>query len=543
PNRAIFWGLTICGSLVRVYNSGPDFVLSSADLDVRSSDGRKQFVEWLVNMSLGEDDRRGFDTAVQLVDDGVGGKCWKFYVPMVDSDGNSTNETKLYYSRCPTFAAGTSFGRNTRGFPATEDISNIDEPNVYIKTAWQHMEPESDLKRPSELKCLLKLAKMLDEHPKSSIHTPHLKAGGVMAVRRSDGTSMPMTTTNYYGKAVLKRLAGANEDEFDQIGQEAGSALFTTPRGRHVFVTSPYCDPLNTATSVHELIIVLYHAMRTHSWALETCNLLHRDISANNIMIKRGKAENGNLLIHGILIDYDCAIHPGVERVARPERTGTKPFMSVLNLEAHPDERTELDDWESMFYVLCFLATFGINHADREILTKAREPGLKIRLKIMEWHANRGMADIADDKRSHLDSLKSFIGDIAGRFPAPAQGSELPDYRPLRNLAIDLYKAMFQNEEVGEECWGARKQDDFIGPSVVAAPAADDEDSDEYGDIPQKSIKGLTIDPSSPTNEPVETTPNDPFVSRAVFANRAVIIKSLQRTLKSHAKQARASFL
>ncbi|KAJ2457421.1 hypothetical protein GGF42_002684 [Coemansia sp. RSA 2424] len=114
---------------------------------------------------------------------------------------------------------------------------------------------------------------------------------------------------------------------------------------------------------------------------------------------------------------------------------------------------------------------------------------------------------------------------------------------------------MFQNREVGEECWGAHKQPDFVGPSMVVTPAADDDDSDDDDsddddsddedsanvDIPQQLIKGLTIDPSSPTNEPVETAPNYPFVSRAVFANRAVIIKSLQRTLKSHAKHARAS--
>ncbi|KAJ2901421.1 hypothetical protein GGI21_004695, partial [Coemansia aciculifera] len=88
PNRAIFWGVTICGSLVRIYNSGPDFVLSSTDFDVRSVDGRKQFVEWIVNMGLCEDDRRGFSTAVQFVDNDVKhGKYWKFDVPAIGYAG------------------------------------------------------------------------------------------------------------------------------------------------------------------------------------------------------------------------------------------------------------------------------------------------------------------------------------------------------------------------------------------------------------------------------------------------------------------------
>ncbi|KAJ2063043.1 hypothetical protein GGI17_001990 [Coemansia sp. S146] len=44
-NRLLIWGLTFCGSLARVYNSGPDCTLSSADLDMREASGRRQFVE------------------------------------------------------------------------------------------------------------------------------------------------------------------------------------------------------------------------------------------------------------------------------------------------------------------------------------------------------------------------------------------------------------------------------------------------------------------------------------------------------------------
>ncbi|KAI8318629.1 hypothetical protein GQ54DRAFT_300135, partial [Martensiomyces pterosporus] len=71
-------------------------------------------------------------------------------------------------------------------------------------------------------------------------------------------------------------------------------------------------------------------------------DMLHRDISTNNILVVRSPLDG---TVHGVLVNFDCAISVGVDRKARPERNGTLPFMSVLNLEANWRERTELDDW------------------------------------------------------------------------------------------------------------------------------------------------------------------------------------------------------
>ncbi|KAJ2332249.1 hypothetical protein GGI00_002871, partial [Coemansia sp. RSA 2681] len=159
------------------------------------------------------------------------------------------------------------------------------------------------------------------------------------------------------------------------------------------------------------------------------------------------------------------------------------------------------------------LASTGPSAAPAPIAEPTPE---KVRLDSEAFKASAPTFCGAEDERSS----EKWTRDVRKWLNKGLQGApdhiKLPDYRPLHNLAIDLYKAMFQNKEIGEECWGAYKQLDYVRYSVVATPAADDEDSDEYGDIPQKLIKGLTIDPSSPTNEPVETTPNDPFISRAV---------------------------
>ncbi|KAJ2811739.1 hypothetical protein FBU31_007720 [Coemansia sp. 'formosensis'] len=88
-------------------------------------------------------------------------------------------------------------------------------------------------------------------------------------------------------------------------------------------------------------------------------------------MVGRRRTHDGGSEVYGMLIDLDYAINPSHGRLSRPERTGTLPFMSILNLEAHPDQQTELDDFESLLYVLCFQATFGINNDDAKTLKQA----------------------------------------------------------------------------------------------------------------------------------------------------------------------------
>ncbi|KAJ2741399.1 hypothetical protein GGI20_005221 [Coemansia sp. BCRC 34301] len=210
--------------------------------------------------------------------------------------------------------------------------------------------------------------------------------------------------------------------------------------------------------------------------------------------------------------------------------------MSVLNLEAHPNERTEIDDWESLIYVLCFLATFGINKVDREVLAEAREAGCFIRLKIKDWDTDRGMADIATYKRAHLYSRGMFRMTISSRFPVPKKDSRLPNYLRLRKLAIDLYMAMFQNKGVGKECRGT---DDVDSDEDSQDTDQSDDNDDDDDDDTRQLLGGLTIEAGDSTDSPAVATSSDPFVNRAKESNRAIIIKSLYDKLEKHATKAR----
>ncbi|KAJ2822089.1 hypothetical protein FBU31_004695, partial [Coemansia sp. 'formosensis'] len=298
----------------------------------------------------------------------------------------------------------------------------------------------------------------------------------------------------------------------------------------YALVTDKICEPLKTVKTADELIIVLFDAMRAHSWILENCGLLHRDISPNNIMVGRNEAASDRPSVYGMLIDFDCAINPNLERTARPERTGTKPFMSVANLEGHPDQRTELDDWESLLYVLCWIATFGINANDRGVPAKAHKK-LTIPLEISLWHANSDMVAIAAKKRSHLHDLDSFSGDITDRFPIQGEDDKLPDYLSLQYLAIDLYEALFQNPDVDASCRGARKKKDT---AVLSKRSMHRFGPRKDGGTLQ-SFKNMTIESSSSTDDTAKSASNDPFVNRVEDSAKPTIIERLKGVLKYHA--------
>ncbi|KAJ8519091.1 hypothetical protein ONZ45_g3920 [Pleurotus djamor] len=104
------------------------------------------------------------------------------------------------------------------------------------------------------------------------------------------------------------------------------------------------------------MIYAVYHAFQAHRDAFTICHILHRDISAGNILI----LSNGS----GILIDWDLS--KGIAQLVgpgrTPERTGTWAFMSI-NLSSQPDKlQSVYDDIESFFWVIVYFAIRYTSH-------------------------------------------------------------------------------------------------------------------------------------------------------------------------------------
>ncbi|KAJ2010994.1 hypothetical protein IWW57_006761, partial [Coemansia sp. S610] len=217
--------------------------------------------------------------------------------------------------------------------------------------------------------------------------------------------------------------------------------------------------------------------------------------------------------VYGLLIDYDYAINPSDSRLSRPERTGTLPFMSILTLEAHPGQQTELDDFESLFYVLCFQATFGINKKDSAVLKLAHETMDLSLLKIKDWQGwqeGKTMAGIASDKRGHMSGIGMFVSSIAKYFPVTnSSKSGLPNYRDLKVLSRELYDALFANPDVDECCRGTSGIVTEAPHSQVGSPAKEDGGlQDLFNDLTL-----VTVDPMvERTKDPAKKTLVSSFI-------------------------------
>jgi hypothetical protein len=112
---------------------------------------------------------------------------------------------------------------------------------------------------------------------------------------------------------------------------------------------SPFSTPNMLDGYYREPVLIELYAGHRHMF--DNYNILHRDISGNNILL-RGSGDSG-----GFLIDFDLAIrNDRTESSGTAHRTGTLEFMALDVM--HPPAghwHTPLHDLESFFYVLLWI--------------------------------------------------------------------------------------------------------------------------------------------------------------------------------------------
>ncbi|KAJ2538793.1 hypothetical protein GGF49_005681 [Coemansia sp. RSA 1853] len=146
--------------------------------------------------------------------------------------------------------------------------------------------------------------------------------------------------------------------------------------------------------------------MVAHLTILKKSGYLHRDISPNNIMV----VDDGER-VRGLLIDFDYAVKTGEVRITLAERTGTLPFMSISNLQNSKVQRSELDDWESLLYVVCWLGVHGVSHdeqvAYQQEIDAARKVDKYYSPPLIEWESG-SFNNVARAKKNDLEDDESF---------------------------------------------------------------------------------------------------------------------------------------
>ncbi|KAJ1641721.1 hypothetical protein LPJ64_006346 [Coemansia asiatica] len=402
PNRRFAWGLVICGTMVEACVFGPNYAVASKKMDISTAEGRHEFVKLLTYWSFSEDYRLGYDPTMRRLK-GLG--CWEIEVP-VCGDGNSkSNKTKVYYSNLMVTIAERLFGRHTRCFLATPDkpaigkLLTVDDYSIFIKDAWPEADEDCSKDTRDEIRHLAKIKRMLgDKRPELEGMYPTIEAGGRVCIKHTGANSKAMlmqdTTRAILGdileqsKATEMRALDTGEDNKDK-DENAQMEQIVHVRVHKRIATTPIGQPISKAKSVFELLVIFADIMKCHNAVYKECNILHRDISMNNIMFRRTR--DG---VAGLLIDFDHSKDEEFDNgTVHDMRTGTMPFMSINNLENNSTRRTVLDDWESFIYILCWIGTYGYNSKTRRKYVSTYP------LRIRHWVTDNMEAN-ADAKRS-----------------------------------------------------------------------------------------------------------------------------------------------
>ena len=205
--------------------------------------------------------------------------------------------------------------------------------------------------------------------------------------------------------------------------------LAIAPADRALSEFTPRAESTKSVQSaIEELLTALRDAIKAHRSLYLKGNILHRDISENNIIVTNPKETGG---FAGMLIDLDLAKVLGSGPSGARHRTGTMEFMPIEVLLGI--DHTYRHDLESFFYVLIWLCArrgwkFCGNPKGRpkeSVLTKWYSGSFKdiARSKLGDMHVD-GFDDILDEFPTSFDCVKPLCRKIRGiLFPLLEDGA------------------------------------------------------------------------------------------------------------------------
>ncbi|KAJ1966609.1 hypothetical protein H4R35_006952, partial [Dimargaris xerosporica] len=263
-------------------------------------------------------------------------------IECVDDTGSTPTKREYYAKDNTVFIRPSLFGRRTVSFSASAELG--DEATLFIKDAWAVSTPDATGNDPRSEITLLRQIDAYFSAFDPGVPYPKLVLSG--SVWRADHGVWEHDDTHL--------AYGAIDDAVRLPDADSPSPVYRVHRR---MVMTPLAERLDTLDNINDLIEVLADVMVCHRQLYEGCQISHRDISTNNIMVVRqGSA------VRGMLVDFDNAIRLSADFSDRqPERTGTLPFMSIGTMENNDTKRTALDDWESLLYVICWVGTYGFN--------------------------------------------------------------------------------------------------------------------------------------------------------------------------------------
>ncbi|KAI0273356.1 hypothetical protein BC834DRAFT_204192 [Gloeopeniophorella convolvens] len=248
---------------------------------------------------------------------------------LVRDDCLCNEDPRYYVAPEPSWATDKLIGRATFGFIAY-DLANSNL--VYLKDFWRRDLPgtpkEGDVYRELEAAKVSNIAKL---------------------GRAGDVPLTPECST--MSPCAIQRTRTQDFVKKDGRAQWCFGSPRVEPYVHYRLVLDTLGKPLDHFESTRQLCEVIRDAIVAHSEAYERTRILHRDVSAGNILI----TDDGR----GILIDWELSTKVMTDAKGRPRRvsrrTGTWQFISTGLLIRPSSKFHELsDDLESFFWVLIY---------------------------------------------------------------------------------------------------------------------------------------------------------------------------------------------
>ncbi|KAI0649737.1 hypothetical protein C8Q79DRAFT_1006084 [Trametes meyenii] len=351
-------------------------------------------------------EERGYDPTASLASESelvLFRKLWETYPGSAMAKRNPVPVSALQH-------AGTQGWPVTRGFVAY-DLT--DKRVVYIKDSWRavskDLPPEFDNYR-----------RLYDRLP-------------------SDGSVTGLLTVLAGGDVQPPTFQHTRTQDF--FDNELATAPLMRRHQRLVF--KEVCRRLEEFKTAYELCNVLFGALFTYQFAWEKAEILHRDISASNILIY--DAPTGSL---GVLADWDLAKTKdrlSNQNATQPSRSGTWQFLSALR-QCFPMTPCRLsDDLESFMHVINWIARKYLKHD-----ATSKDPE-QIRMQCKRFH------DIYDERAPPADTPR--MSKVHSKMDYILSGTPFVRVHPLRpdnpldtllRSLLKLCQAHYQSDEIRE---------------------------------------------------------------------------------------------
>ncbi|OBZ74250.1 hypothetical protein A0H81_06298 [Grifola frondosa] len=133
--------------------------------------------------------------------------------------------------------------------------------------------------------------------------------------------------------------------------------------------------PLNEFKTSRNLVKLIYDCMTAHEDAVMLARVMHRDVSAGNMLMYPVEVEIERDITQyvwtGLLNDWELSkpiAKPGTAELARRDgRTGTWQFMSSAVLDNKSRRPIIADELESFFYVLVYYGVRYLKHNSKDV--------------------------------------------------------------------------------------------------------------------------------------------------------------------------------